>query len=95
MPLKFSRRSVMFSHDRVNEHNVVMEGAHWVIMGEMGELGPNSEQYHLKVANHAKDIGIDKLFVISKHSQGIKKIFGNNLLNIHSPIRLSCLFFTF
>ena len=36
---------------------VVMEGAHWVIMGEMGELGPNSEQYHLKVANHAKDIG--------------------------------------
>ena len=63
---------------------VVMEGAHWVIMGEMGELGPNSEQYHLKVANHAKDIGIDKLFVISKHSQGIKKIFGKNTYEFDS-----------
>jgi UDP-N-acetylmuramoyl-tripeptide--D-alanyl-D-alanine ligase len=50
----------------------------WLIMGEMGELGENSELYHKQVARHAYDMGVKKLFVISKHANAILDEFGQN-----------------
>ena len=50
----------------------------WLIMGEMGELGENSELYHRQVARYAHDMGVKKLFVISKHASEILDEFGQN-----------------
>ena len=50
----------------------------WLIMGEMGELGENSELYHRQVARYAHDMGVKKLFVISKHASAILDEFGQN-----------------
>ena len=47
-------------------------------MGDMGELGENSELYHKQVARHAYNMGVKKLFVISKHASIILKEFGQN-----------------
>ena len=50
----------------------------WLVMGEMGELGKNSELYHRQVARYAYDMGVKKLFVISKHASAILDEFGQN-----------------
>ena len=56
----------------------------WLVMGEMGELGKNSELYHKQVAKHAYDMGIKKLFVISMHSKAILDEFGDNSYSFNS-----------
>jgi UDP-N-acetylmuramoyl-tripeptide--D-alanyl-D-alanine ligase len=50
----------------------------WLVMGEMGELGENSELYHKQVARYAYNMGVKKLFVISKHASTILDEFGQN-----------------
>ena len=55
-----------------------LTGEPWLIMGEMGELGDESEKYHIDIARYARDSGIKKLFVISKHADAIINEFGNN-----------------
>ena len=56
----------------------------WLIMGEMGELGEYSELYHKQVAKHAYDMGVKKLFVISKYSKSILDEFGDNSYSFNS-----------
>jgi len=55
-----------------------LDGESWLVMGEMGELGENSELYHKQVARYAYDMGVKKLFVISKHASAILDEFGQN-----------------
>ena len=55
-----------------------LNGEPWLVMGEMGELGENSGLYHKKVARHAYNMGVKKLFVISKHASIILNEFGQN-----------------
>ena len=57
---------------------VKLDRESWLIMGEMGELGKNSELYHKQVARYAYDMGVKKLFVISKHASAILNEFGQN-----------------
>ena len=40
-----------------------LTGVPWLIMGEMGELGDESQRYHIEVARYAREAGIKKLFV--------------------------------
>ena len=53
-------------------------------MGDMGELGDNSELYHKQVVQHAYEMGIKKLFVISKHASAILEEFGKNSYDFDS-----------
>ena len=53
-------------------------------MGDMGELGDNSEFYHKQVVQHAYEMGIKKLFVISKYASAILKEFGKNSYDFDS-----------
>ncbi len=57
---------------------IKLNGVHWLIMGEMGELGNDSEQYHIDTARYAREAGIMKLFVIGKHADAIIRQFGKN-----------------
>ena len=63
---------------------VKLDGDSWLIMGDMGELGDNSELYHKQVVQHAYEMGIKKLFVISKHASAILGEFGKNSYNFDS-----------
>ena len=49
-----------------------------IISNRERELGKNSELYHKQVARHAYDMGVKKLFVISKHASAILDEFGQN-----------------
>ena len=55
---------------------VSMKSKSWVIMGQMGELGDNSEKYHTELALYAAKKGVDKLFVLTDHNEAISKAFG-------------------
>mgnify|MGYP001495335630 CR=1 FL=1 len=63
---------------------VKLDGNPWLIMGDMGELGDNSEFYHKQVVQHAYEMGIKKLFVISKYASAILKEFGKNSYDFDS-----------
>lgn len=45
----------------------------WIIMGQMGELGKDSEEHHINVLKYAESKKIDKIFLISNHAEMIKK----------------------
>ena len=45
----------------------------WIIMGQMGELGNDSEEHHINVLKYAESKKIDKIFLISNHAEMIKK----------------------
>jgi len=53
-------------------------GKHWVVMGQMGELGKKSEEYHVDLALYAAKNHIDKLFIITEHNQAVIGAFGDN-----------------
>ena len=63
---------------------VKLDGNPWLIMGDMGELGDNSELYHKQVVQYAYEMGIKKLFVISKHASAILEEFGKNSYDFDS-----------
>ena len=63
---------------------VKLDGNPWLIMGDMGELGDNSELYHKQVVQHAYEMGIKKLFVISKYASVILEEFGKNSYDFDS-----------
>ena len=45
----------------------------WIIMGQMGELGEDSEEHHINVVKYAESKKVNKIFLISEHSESIKK----------------------
>ena len=53
-------------------------GKRWVVMGQMGELGKKSEEYHVNLALYAAKNHIDKLFIITEHNQAVIGAFGDN-----------------
>jgi UDP-N-acetylmuramoyl-tripeptide--D-alanyl-D-alanine ligase len=54
------------------------DGKRWVVMGQMGELGKKSEEYHVNLAIYAAKNNIDKLFIITEHNEAIVRAFGDN-----------------
>lgn len=53
-----------------------MEGRHWLILGDMGELGAESEKIHTEMGRLAKRAGIDCLFTFGELSAKAAKAFG-------------------
>ncbi len=45
----------------------------WIVMGQMGELGKDSEEHHINVLKYAESKKIGKIFLISNHAEMIKK----------------------
>lgn len=55
----------------------VLPGKHWLVMGEMMELGPETAKLHADIGNHAKNAGVEKLFAIGALSQHAANGFGD------------------
>lgn len=53
-----------------------LEGLHWAILGDMGELGEQSEHLHAEVGDYARSVGVEKLFVVGRLSQVLADHFG-------------------
>ena len=53
-------------------------GKHWLVLGDMGELGEEGENLHLKAGEQAKENNVDRLFTTGTLSQFASKSFGKN-----------------
>ena len=51
-------------------------GKHWLVLGDMGELGNNAEMFHREAGIFAKNNGIEKLFATGKLSRCAVDQFG-------------------
>ncbi len=56
-----------------------------VLMGDMVELGKNSEQFHAEVGKYAKTLGIDKFLSIGRDSKFASGAFGLNGYHFKDP----------
>ncbi len=50
---------------------------HWLVLGDFGELGPDSELIHQGLGQEAKAAGVDKLLTIGEQSQLAAAAFGD------------------
>jgi UDP-N-acetylmuramoyl-tripeptide--D-alanyl-D-alanine ligase len=53
-----------------------MEGEHWLVLGDMVELGVDAEVLHFEVGRDAKSLGITRLLAIGKATQKAVEGFG-------------------
>lgn len=51
-------------------------GEHWLVLGDMGELGDDSIQLHEKAGIMAKELGVSRLFGLGELSQHAVETFG-------------------
>ncbi len=48
----------------------------WLVLGDMGELGPAGERLHRKVGEEARDAGVKRLFVLGELARQAAAAFG-------------------
>ncbi len=53
-----------------------MSGECWLVMGDMAELGPDSEQLHAEMGRNARDLGVRRLFAVGPGSHATVGAFG-------------------
>lgn len=53
-------------------------GHHWLVLGDMGELGSAGEAMHAKAGEQARENGVERLFATGKLSQLAVNSFGKN-----------------
>jgi UDP-N-acetylmuramoyl-tripeptide--D-alanyl-D-alanine ligase len=54
-----------------------MPGECWLVMGDMAELGPDSEKLHAEMGQSARDLGVKRLFAIGPASRASVAAFGS------------------
>ena len=52
-------------------------GEHWLVLGDFGELGANSEHLHTKMGLDAKNAGVDRLLTVGVQSKNACQTFGD------------------
>jgi len=52
-------------------------GQYWLVLGDFGELGTDSEQLHYQMGLDARDAGVQRLWTIGKQSKQANKAYGN------------------
>lgn len=58
------------------------------VFGDMGELGSEEEKYHVEVGQHARKLGIDKLYACGKLSKLSADAFGENAFHYNDQAAL-------
>jgi len=54
-----------------------LPGRHWLVMGEMMELGADTQRLHAEIGTHARNAGVEKLFAVGALTQHAINTFGN------------------
>ena len=52
------------------------EGERWLVVGDMGELGRDSAQWHRRVGEEAARAGVERLYCAGEHSRVAAEAFG-------------------
>jgi UDP-N-acetylmuramoyl-tripeptide--D-alanyl-D-alanine ligase len=55
---------------------IAYPGEHWLILGDMGELGSEAEQYHHQAGALAHDLGVSRLYAAGELSRHAVAAFG-------------------
>ncbi len=63
----------------------VMPGEHWLVLGDMGELGEDSQQLHSDVAKLAKQKNVHQLYATGENSKVTVKAFGDHAMHFSTP----------
>ncbi len=53
-----------------------LDGEGWLVLGDMAELGPESEVLHAEMGQAARDMGVRRLFAVGPISQAAAQAFG-------------------
>lgn len=57
---------------------VEFPGRHWLVLGDMGELGDQSEEYHRLAGRMAREKNIDRLYTLGELTLDTHTAFGEN-----------------
>jgi len=52
-------------------------GQRWLALGEMAELGDESNRLHREIGRAAKELGVERLFAIGPHAEAVVEAFGS------------------
>lgn len=52
------------------------QGERWLVVGDMGELGPDSAQWHRRVGDEARRAGLERLYCAGRDSREAARAFG-------------------
>lgn len=78
--------------DSVNAASAVLAsqaGSTLLVLGDMGEVGDQSDEYHFEVGQFARQAGVDRLFALGTATQHSVRAFGEGAIHfpdIHSLI---------
>ena len=53
-------------------------GRHWLLLGDMAELGEQSMALHAKSGDQARNLGVERLFTLGEMSRHAKRTFGDD-----------------
>jgi len=51
-------------------------GSHWLVLGDMAELGPDSEAMHAEIGRYARNAGVERLLAVGPRSRVAVEAFG-------------------
>jgi len=63
-------------------------GEHWLVLGDFGELGPESTSIHQQLGRDAKAAGVKRLFTLGQQSQLAAAEFGENAQHFNDRSQL-------
>jgi UDP-N-acetylmuramoyl-tripeptide--D-alanyl-D-alanine ligase len=53
-----------------------MPGEHWLVLGEMAELGPGASQLHAELGAFARESGVQRLLAVGAEARHAVESFG-------------------
>ena len=59
-------------------------GRHWLVLGDMGELGENTDTLHFDAGAKASEAGVDKLLTVGDYTTTAVKAFGEQGIHFDS-----------
>jgi UDP-N-acetylmuramoyl-tripeptide--D-alanyl-D-alanine ligase len=54
-----------------------MGGEHWLVLGDMGELGSDAERLHAEMGEAAADLGVERLLTVGELARHSAEAFGS------------------
>ncbi|HCD04576.1 MULTISPECIES: UDP-N-acetylmuramoyl-tripeptide--D-alanyl-D-alanine ligase [unclassified Methylophaga] len=63
-------------------------GEHWLVLGDFGELGPESTSIHQQLGRDARTAGVNRLFTVGQQSKLASAAFGDNARHFNDKAEL-------
>lgn len=70
---------------------VTFSGEHWLVLGDFGELGGDSERLHTQMGVDAKNAGVTRLWTVGKQSKNAYEAFGDGAQHFNDVVALEAM----